>query len=665
VCGIAGIIDLRGVRQVNPASLERMSATLIHRGPDEQGFLLAEGLGLASRRLSIVGLADGRQPIANEDGTVTVVFNGELFDFREQRAALIERGHRFRTSCDTEILVHLWEEYGEGMFHRLRGQFAVALFDHRQKQLILARDRVGICPLHWARSNDWLLFGSEIKALLASGEVAAQADLCGLDHIFTFFAMPSRRTMFAGISAVQPGTFLKVQLRGGGQLGEITEHTYWDLDFPDSGDELDSPNEAGLVDEFQETFFRAVDSRLRADVPVVSYLSGGVDSATVLASSAKVRGRTPPSFTIRIASPRFDETAQASAIAAQLDSKSTVVHCDSDRLAAAYPKVILAADCPVIDTACAALYCLAEEVHRQGFKVALTGEGADEALAGYPWFKIDAISRVLDHGWLCPGAALEGIWRRLRPSLGGFGEAARIEQLCGGAHAQTKLYHLVSSSRRRFYSQSTRDQLAVHSAYEDLSLNLARMKRWHPLNQSLYMGYKTILPGLLLNHKGDRVAMAHSVETRYPFLDEDLIAFCARLHPRHKLRGLRRDKYILRQFASRLLPTEMAQRPKAMFRAPFADTFFATSPPYVEQLLSPESLARTPYFDPERVLRHYEAYRRGGALARRRVFVEMGLVSVLATQLWHHLYLGGGLCDLPTWSASPPASQVAFTSPAR
>jgi asparagine synthase (glutamine-hydrolysing) len=631
-----------------------MAGAIIHRGPDEAGFHRSPGVGFASRRLSIVDLDDGRQPVWNEDRTVVAVFNGELFDHREQRAALESQGHSFRSTCDSEILVHLWEEYGEKMFERLRGQFAFAIYDKQRRQLILARDRVGICPLHYAVRGDWLYFGSEIKAILASGRVPARADALGLDHIFTFFSMPSRRTAFEGVSAVVPGQYLKLSWNDSHRAAEVSEHTYWDLDFPDQGDEYDPPGDQ-LIDEFDAAFQRAVELRLRADVPVTGYLSGGIDSAMVLAVASRQRTHSIPSFTVKIADPRLDETARAMAASQAIGTRPTVLRCDNEALANAYPRMIEAADCPVVDTSCAALLLLSGEVNRQGYKVALTGEGSDEALAGYPWFKFHRLLRMMDCGRFRPSSVVSRSLRRVVSwAQGCSGDIDRIDRLMSGAHAQSGFYHAVAMSRRRFYSDTMFTALDGRLAYDDLELNLERMRRWHPLNQSLYLGYKTMLPGLLLNHKGDRVAMANSVETRYPFLDEDVIALCARVHPRWKLRGLRRDKHLLRCTAERYLPAEIAARPKAMFRAPFADTFFSSQPRYVAQLLSHESLMRTPYFDAQKVRAAYSAYCDGRRIPVERVFLEMGLTSVLATQLWHHQYLGGGLCELPTWSAGRP-----------
>ncbi len=652
MCGIAGILDLTGKREPSRAKVERMAEALLHRGPDDKGYLFAPGLGLASRRLSIVGLGDGNQPIFNEDRTVAVVYNGELFDYPERKAELEAKGHVFRTHTDTEIIVHLYEEHGEDVFQELKGQFALALVDFTKRTVFLARDRVGICPLHWSQQGDWLVFGSEIKALLASGEVAAAADPRGLDHMFTFFAMGARRTMFEGVNSLLPGHYLKIEFRQDARRTEIRERRYWDFDFPDAGQEEDPEDSNKLIEDFEATFRRAVEIRLRADVPVVGYLSGGVDSAYVLANASKVRGSPVPSFTIQIPGKSLDEKDDALVTARHLGSQPTILRCDSKVITDAYPRLISAADCPVIDTSCAALWCLANEVHNQGYKVALTGEGSDEAFAGYVWFKMRNLTYWLDiAGSQSSDSFSRFIRKRAAPGTK-LDDLRRIDETVGGAHAQMLLYHLVSQSRDRYFSADLKDRLGDKNAYEDLSLDLERMRRWSPLNQSLYFGYKVMLAGLLMNHKGDRIAMANSVETRYPFLDDDVIAFASRLHPRWKLRGFTRDKYVLRQAAARMLPKEVAFRPKGMFRAPMAETFLNDPPPFVQQLISEEALRKTGYFDVEAVRRDIALFGKGKA-AKLGTFANMGLNGVLATQLWHHLYLDESLCDLPNHKPKP------------
>ena len=645
----------------------RMGAALIHRGPDETGTLFAPGIGAIQQRLSIVGLDNGQQPIFNEDRTVAVICNGELFDYPECKAELEARGHVFRGGSDCELIVHFYEEHGEDLFPYLKGQFAFVLFDFAKRIMLLARDRVGICPLHWSRQGDFFYFGSEIKALLASGAVPPTADFRGLDHLFTFFALGTRRTLFEGVQAILPGHYLRIAFQPDGKAAEPIERRYWDFDFPDWGDEVDPGDAVPLIDEFEGKFQRAVEIRLRADVPVVSYLSGGVDSAYVLATAARVAGRPLPSFTIKVPHPDLDEEAKAAVTARAVGGPATLVEAGPNVIADTYAALIGAAECPVLDTSCAALLALSRQVHAQGFKTVVTGEGADEAFAGYVWFKIREAARQLDIGDdFRPSTAISRVARKWAAPTLSFGEFARIDAMIAGPHAQSLLYNLVATSRTRYYSQGLKERLGDFVAYQDLSLalDLERMRRWHPLNRSLYLGYKTLLAGLLMTQKGDRVAMANSVEARYPFLDEDVIAFAARIHPRFKLHGLKGDKYLLRRAAERILPAEVAWRPKGMFRAPLAESFLANPPPFVRDLVSFDSLARTGYFDAAAVQADCALLEKAES-AGLGTFTKLGLGGVVATQLWHHLYLGGGLCDLPTATRTtgaqvePPTASLA------
>jgi asparagine synthase (glutamine-hydrolysing) len=663
MCGIAGLINLADRGPAPAGVLQAMAASLFHRGPDEDGFLERNGVSLASRRLSIVGLSDGRQPISNEDRNVFVVFNGEFFDYPEAKARLEGRGHKFRTHCDTELIPHTWEDHQEAMFEHLRGQFALALYDERRGRVVLARDRFGICPLYWTRQRtedgDWLLFASEIKALLASGMVDARPDLRGLNHCFTFFALPGPVTCFEGIQLIPPGHYLSIQLPDGSQGGRVAEHTYWEIDFPDQGDEDPGHDPKQVIDEFERVLSAAVDRRLRADVPVVSYLSGGVDSSTVVALATSVRGKPVPTFTIQIVDPRLDETSQAELVSRHVGAKPMIVRFGSAETLNVYPELIEDAEGPVFDTSCGALQLLSRAVHEQGYKVALTGEGADEWLAGYPWYKINKLLGYLD---FIPGLPLSQLLRRGYLRLSGRPVnkemVRRAQAAVAGHNGWLDLYGMVSRAKYDFYSPRMHEALDDHVPFEDLGLNTARMRRWHPLNRALLIGARVHLAGLLLNHKGDRVAMHNSVETRYPFLDEEVFGFLAKLHPRWKMRGFT-DKYVLRRLAERWLPPEIAWRKKAMFRAPF-DSFHADQlPPFVDQLLSEESLRRSGYFEPEGVRHWRQAFRELRQGSYRRTFVEMGLVGVVATQLWHHIFIDGSLADLRSRAGARPALRIA------
>lgn len=650
MCGIAGIIDLAGGRLVPEGTITAMTRALTHRGPDEEGYFDRPGLALGMRRLSIVGLADGQQPMSNEDRNVSVVFNGELFDHVEKRVELEGKGHRFHTHCDTEIIPHLWEESSEGMFERLRGQFAIAVWDERRRQLTLGRDRFGIAPLFWTRQGDWLLFASEIKGLLASGMVKPRPDLRGLDHVFTFSAMPGPITCFEGVNLLPPAHFVEIKPGGPeGGTATISVRPYWQMDFPDAGQEEWGDDPKKLVDGLEQVLLQAVDERLRADVPVGAYLSGGVDSSLIVALATKLKGANVNTYTIRVDDPELDELSAAHVAAKHIGAKAPVVQEFRTKDALdTYPHLIHAAECPVIDTSCAALLQLAQRVNDCGQKVVLTGEGADEWLIGYPWYKAAKILSYLD---IVPGLRLSewarrGYLRLKRVPQYPRAHRARIEETIGGPNAWIDSYGVLGLSKLRFYGEAMRDVIAQTNPWAELGLDLERAKRWHPLNRGVWMAGRVTLAGHLLQAKGDRVAMHSSVEVRYPFLDEEVFNYTAKLHPRWKLRGFR-DKYILRLLAERWLPPSTYKRGKVIFRAPLDSFHLDPEPAFVRDLLSEESLKRAGYFDVKEVHHWRKAYRNLKSIPR--LSVEMGLAAVVATQLWHHLFIDGTLADIPMW----------------
>jgi asparagine synthase (glutamine-hydrolysing) len=624
--------------------LASMTGAITHRGPDDEHFHIEPGVALGARRLSIVDLAGGRQPLCNEDGSIWVAFNGELFDYPELRAELLAKGHTLSTRCDTESWVHLYEEMGEGMLLKAKGQFAVSLWDRSNRRAILGRDRIGISPLYYAVREGWLLFGSEVKSLLASGLVRGEPDPKGIDHLFNFFCAGTTRTFFKDVNCLAPGHYLDVR------DGKFQKKQYWDLSFPDAGQEVRMGDPAPLVDDLEELLRKAVERRLRGDVPVVSYISGGLDSTVVLGLSSRQRGKAVPSFTIALDGAGPDERSQSAEAASVLGSPLTTVTMDRKLIAEAFPELVVAAEGPVLDTSCACLMRLARAVHDEGYKVVLTGEGADEAFAGYVWFKgqkvRDAIAGTIGNG--LPRLAFRGALAM----IGGDKKKRAAERAIHGVRtAQQDLYDFLGESRGRIYSDRMWTDLGDHNPYSDLDLTNRDLPRWHPLNQSLYVGYKVMLAGLLMVSKGDRISMHSSVEARYPFLDEDVIQFASTVSPDYKLRGMR-EKWLLRQVAAKTLPERIANRPKTMFRASLAGTFLGPHrPAWVDQLLSPESLRKTGYFDPEAVARERAWQVRIPRMTMRRIVFDLGLTSVVSTQLWHHLFCGGGLCDLPTWEA--------------
>jgi asparagine synthase (glutamine-hydrolysing) len=646
MCGIVGAFDLIARRDFPEDRLRQMTRAIGHRGPDDERFYLEPGLALGVRRLAIIDLAGGVQPIANETRDIWVTFEGELYDHATIRTKLIQRGHRLTTQCDTEIWAHNYEELGEDVFRNVEGQFSVAIWDKTQRTLLLARDRVGIGPLFYAERDGWLIWSSEIKGIFASGLIRPRPDIRGIDHVFNFYSMPSERTCFLGIRQIAPGNYLRAR------DGNISLHQYWDLDFPDSGCErrFHDPDEAAA--ELEEQLRAAVRRRLVSEVPVSCYLSGGLDSTIVLALSTQESGQPLPSMTIGLdhAGPA-DERHKAAQSAIFFGSKNTLVNITQDDIVQTYPQLIEANEGPMIDTSAACMVRLAQANRAAGNVVALSGEGADEALAGYIWHKKPRPSRVQE--WL--NRPLERFVRQVTLSglIGGpSSHRPQFRATRGLRFDQQLSWEIVGQSREYLYSPDMWHELGDWSAYDEITLPLDKLKRWHPLNQSLYVGYKVHLAGLLLSSKGDRTLRTASTEGRYPFLDERVTDFCAQLPPEYKVRGLT-DKWLLRRVAAKVAPKQIRTRRKEMFRATMSPAFLRPErPAWVDQLLSSESLQATGFFDVEGVRLARQMQLSKSRYSLSRFSLDAGLAGVISTQLWHHLYCGGGLADLPTWS--PP-----------
>lgn len=645
MCGIAGAFDLTGCREFPEERLLLMTGALAHRGPNDEHIHCEPGLALGVRRLSVIDVANGRQPLSNESGDVWVAYEGELYEYPEIREQLLARGHRLLTHCDTEAWVHLYEDLGEKAFGQAHGQYGVSLWDRERRTVYLARDRIGISPLFFAEADGWFLWASEIKSLLASALLDARPDIRGLDYFFNFFCAPTQRTCFEGIHSLPPGHFVRIR------EGRWTLQRYWDLDFPDDGCERRFATDDEAAAELEAVLRAAVRRRLCGEVPLSCYISGGLDSTVILGLSSQEKGEPIPSFTISLKhSGPSDERSKAEESAHYLGSKFTPVVVTPEDLVNHFPDVIVGAESPVLDTSCVGTLLLARANREAGNIVALTGEGADEALAGYVWFKwhrfqyrgykygrrIYEIPRKIALSWLIGGGKAH--W----PPFFGTGGVRTAQQIA---------WEFMAQSREFLYTPQLWQRLDGYSAYDDLSIP-ERIRRWHPLNQSLYTSYQIMMPGLLMAAKGDRSTRFSATEGRYPFLDEHVVAFCASLAPHYKLRRWT-DKYLLRRVAARVLPPPIAKRTKTMFRANLARGFIgANRPRWVDQLLSPESLKATGFFDAAGVQMARELQLHKPLRSLRRFSLDMGLMGVLSTQLWHHTYCGGGLCELPVWT--PP-----------
>jgi len=650
MCGIVGALDLRGQRGFPPERLEAMSRAVAHRGPDDQHAHNEPGLAMAVRRLATVDVHGGRQPLSSEDGRVWVAFNGDLFEYPQRLPELAQRGHRLGSCSDTEAWVHLYEDQGEGVFEHARGQFAVALWDSGRRILFLARDRLGVRPLFYAEADGWLLWASEIKGLFASGLIRPEPDLKGLDDAFTFYATSNKRTVFQGIRPVTPGHYLRVR------DGRVEQIRYWDLDYPDAGDEICSDDIPGLTDQLEHLVRQAIRRRLRGDVPVANCLSGGLDSSLILAFAIQENNGNSRAFSIGLGQAGPDERSKADFAARTLGCPLTTRNFQPHDIAEAYPELIRTVEFPDPVTSDACMMRLMEVVQGEGYRAVFVGEGTDEAMCGHHLFKAQRLHSMFGWHFGRIGYRLLGGGLRIQGS-NGSARRTPFRALAGVRTARQLTFEVSGRGREILYTPDTWNGLENHDPFDDLDLANPRLHRWHPLNQAAYVEYKTFLPGLLLV-SGDRIGMRSSVKMRRPFLDEDLLGFCARLHPKYKLRNWNwMEKWLLRRVAERVLPNEISWLRKQGLQTHLSSQFLGPDrPAWVDELLSPASLRASGYFDPQAVLDQRARLTSGRLRFLPRLIADVGITFVIATQLWHHTFFGGGLADLPCWS--PPECPV-------
>ena len=654
MCGIAGMFNRSGRERVEESSLRQMLALLRHRGPDEFGILLDNEVGLGSARLSIIDLAGGSQPITNEDNSLWIVFNGEIFNYLELRAELEPRGHQFRTSTDTEVILHLFEEYGPDCLHHLNGQFAIAIWDSKQRRLFLARDRIGVRPLFYTHiPGDTLLFGSEIKALLADSRLRAEISPEILQQIFTFWAPLGPATVFRDIFELPPGHFLLADRRS------VSVERYWQNRFslgapassPASaslGRELadgdaGAPRIEELSEQFRELLIDACRIRLRADVPVGAYLSGGIDSSTIASIVRRHTSNRLVTFSIAFNDEKFDESEFQQQMAANLGTDHHVVRATYEDIGCAFPDVIWHTEVPIMRTAPVPMFLLSRLVRKTGFKVVLTGEGADEFLAGYDIFKENKVRRFWAQQ---PQSRLRPLlFRRLYPDIKGlarnnpefltafFGEGLHDVRLPWYSHA---IRWRNNSRTRRFLNE----RLLQSNGSTDLQQLAAALppefQSWQPLARAQYLEITIFLSQYLLSSQGDRMGMANSIEGRFPFLDYRVVEFCNRLDPRLKLRGLN-EKYLLKKASQPLLPDLIRRRAKRPYRAPVHRSLFnAATADYVNELLAPASLTDSGLFSPNAVQHLVKKIQSAAPIGETD---DMALAGILSTQLVHRLFV--------------------------
>jgi len=621
-----------------------MNQRIVHRGPDDEGFFVAENIGLAMRRLSIIDVRTGHQPIANEEENVWIVYNGELYNHQELRKDLEARGHRYRTRSDTETIVHLYEEYGEACVSRLRGMFAFAIWDRRKRRLFIARDRLGIKPLYYHFDGRTLLFGSEIKTILAYPGIETEFNRGTLAEYLAFGYISGQETMYAGIRKLLPGHTLSIEEGGPPRISP-----YWDLDV--KADEDGRPR-SHYVDQYRQRLEFCVSSHLMSDVPLGVFLSGGLDSSAVAALTTKIRKEPIETFAVGYGEDAFSELPFARRVADHIKSKHHEVRLSREEFFQELPRLIWHEDEPIVWPSSVSLYFVAR-LARERVTVVLTGEGSDETLAGYTRY-----------AWTLLNSRIDSFYRTLTPSF--LREMVRNGIDAGplGAAMHRKLEHTFlvrnGASWPSFYFDNFYSAFSAEEQDELLTANTkaaagdayaGSMTYWnqssgHLLHRLLYTDIKTYLVELLM--KQDQMSMAASVESRVPFLDHELVEFTASIPAKYTTKGLA-GKFILKSAVEDLLPGEIVYRQKMGFPTPWAYWLAGAQLDQLERmLLEPRTLERG-FFKPDVLKQMFAEHR-----ARRRDHGNR-IWRLLNLELWQRVCLEGD----PIGEVAPPLKAIA------
>ena len=627
MCGISGVVHTDPGRPVDRESFRRMTATLTHRGPDADGYLFGDGVALGHRRLSIIDVGGGDQPIYNEDHTRAVVFNGEIYNFRELRAELTARGHRFRTASDTEVIVHAWEQYGDDCVSRLRGMFALALWDGPARRLLLARDRLGKKPLYYAHDGERLVFASELKALIADPSMKRTVDPEAVDDYLAFGAVPAPRTIYQGIAQLPPAHYLLWE------DGRIRLAEYWDVRF-DVGPER---SERDYLEEFAALLAEAVRLRMISDVPLGAFLSGGVDSSAVVMAMAGESTRPVLTTSVAFRESGFNEAPHARQVAQafQTDHREIVVE---PKAAEILPTLVWHLDEPFADSSALPTYYLSRAA-RERVTVALSGDGGDETFGGYAWrYGLNMLEhRVrrrlppwLRHGLLGPLASAWPKADRLpRPLRWKF----FLRNL--SLSPERAYFHDMSlftpADKARLLSREFRTTLGEHDPFAAFARHFERVAGLDHLSRITYVDLKTYLPNDILV-KVDRMAMANSLEVRSPLLDHKVVEFAASVPAGFKFRGTT-SKYLVKRYLERSLPASLVHRPKQGFSIPLARWLRSDLREIAHDLLLSERARRRGYFVADTVRAMWEAHQSGRRDHAHRLWALMML------ELWLRLFV--------------------------
>ena len=645
MCGIAGFLHNDRNRQVDRETLVAMAAILHHRGPDGFGCSIKPGVGFSHARLTIVDLDEerGRQPFCTADNRFMLTKNGELYDYQRIRANLTAQGARFRSKSDSELVLHLYPRYGlAGTLPALRGEFAFALYDEAEDSLFLVRDRFGIKPLYWTQTSNGIVFGSELKALFANPDVARSFEAEGVFHQLMQTVVPGS-TAFRGIHQVKPGYFVQVRRRDG-RL-QIEDHRYWDMDFPVGRAPAPVTDEQPFVDAVREKLTDAVHLRLEADVPVGCYLSGGIDSCSIMGLAAAASQNPVRAFTIGFDSAEYDETVIATEMAIATDAQQEILRVESDHLYDFFEETLWHTERTIYNTLGVAKMLMSRRVREVDYKVVLTGEGSDELFGGYPAFRRDLFLHGLDELPADERAEWQTILSQSNEQFRGamLAEAAIEDPAFDGLIGFTPscLQPWLSAAQRvpSILHPDLRQELAGYEPGRAIaeSLDADALQDRHVLDQAQYVWIKTMLEGQILTWGGDRVDMANSMEARPPFLDHHLAEYATLLPPSMRIKG-RIEKYVLREAMKGLLPDTLYKREKFAFMAPPAHSTpgnWAAMQRLATEHLSDESLAATGLLDPEGVREIFDLHDSERTTAATRVQLDAIINHMIGVQILH------------------------------
>jgi len=645
MCGICGYVSLSGA-PLDPSDrvVRAMNAILVHRGPDQEGYHLDSEVQLGVQRLSIQDIAGGSQPVYNEDRSIVVVFNGEIFNFKELRRELIAQGHRFYTDGDTEVLVHLYEEHGTACLEKLIGQFAFALWDGNERRLFLARDRAGEKPLFYAVADGLFIFASEIKSILCHPAVSPQVDRRCLDQIFTFFMPVNPRTMFDGISNLPPGRMIEIR------NGDVQVRKYWEPPVPDLRASDDTPD-SEWIQRVRDGIERSIRYRMISDVPIGVFLSGGLDSSIIAAVVRKFAPEQLRTYSICHEDPYYDEGRYSDVMADALGSEHHRLFMTQECIANLLPTLVWRVEAPSCKTSNAA-YIQLYRLAKASSTVILTGEGADEAFGGYPNVRmmkvlefcarhprLSGAERLMERV-LPKGSTLRVMYHQPQPLSSA--DEALVRERFGCVPADLQRFRSQQAVKASLFSDDMHAALQGYSAEEEFAdtlVNRDLIRDRHFVQQTQYFEYLLKLPNYLLVNPGDRAAMTHSVENRCPFLDHEFIELCMALPLRLRVRALN-EKYALRKAFAADLPGEILKRRKRPFTTFYVSSIYRNRPPeFIEDALSEPAVRDAGLFRYDAVNELKRRLRDPAMSVEEQVQIETPFSLVVTAQLWHQMFI--------------------------